>query len=495
MSNALELKNITKIFPGVKALDNMQLTLEKGEIHAICGENGAGKSTLMKIITGVYQPDGGEIFLKGKKVSFKTPDDAYSSGISIIYQENSLFPDLTVLENMYIGHEPTKNVGPFKSIDYKTMTVEAEKIFKRLGVNVNLNSTVSGLSVATKQMVEIAKAITYDADILILDEPTAALSNRETEALFKIIERLKKEGVSMLYISHRLEEIFEIADRVTVMRDGEYVATSDTKSVTEDQLISWMVGRNVDNLYPKAEVEIGENVLELKNVSQIGVLNDVNLNLRRGEILGISGLAGSGRTELAEAISGLRSIDSGEVILKGQKVNIDCYGDALEQGIVYVSEDRKEKGLVIPMDIKENITLPILQRICDNRAINFDKEREIAKKYMKKLSIKAPSIDSVVSNLSGGNQQKVAIAKALACEPKILILDEPTRGVDVGAKSEIHRIISELAKKGLSIIMVSSDLPEILGMADRVCVMKNGSIVKTFSREEATSEKVLAVSL
>lgn len=495
MSNALELKNITKTFPGVKALDNMQLSLKKGEIHAICGENGAGKSTLMKIITGVYQPDKGDIILNGEKVTFKNPNEAYDKGISIIYQENSLFPDLTVLENMFIGHEPTRNIGPVKAIDYKAMTKEAERIFERLGETVDLNTTVSGLSVATKQMVEIAKAMTYDADILILDEPTAALTNRETEALFRIIDRLKSEGVSMLYISHRLEEIFEIADRVTVIRDGEYVATSDTKSVTEEQLIAWMVGRNVDNLYPKFHVDIGENVLELKNVNQEGVLKNINLNLKKGEILGISGLAGSGRTELAEAISGLTQIDSGEIILNGEKVEIKDYCDALEYGMVYVSEDRKEKGLVIPMDIKENITMPILQKLSNNKVIDFKEERAISNHYMEQLSIKAPSIDSIVGNLSGGNQQKVAIAKALACKPKILILDEPTRGVDVGAKSEIHRLISQLAKEGLSIIMVSSDLPEILGMADRVCVMKNGTIVKTFSREEATQEKVLAVSL
>ncbi|WP_025640620.1 sugar ABC transporter ATP-binding protein [Schnuerera ultunensis] len=457
MSNALELKNITKTFPGVKALDNMQLSLEKGEIHAICGENGAGKSTLMKIITGVYQPDKGDIILNGEKVTFKNPNEAYDKGISIIYQENSLFPDLTVLENMFIGHEPTKSIGPIKAIDYKAMT--------------------------------------YDADILILDEPTAALTNRETEALFRIIDRLKSEGVSMLYISHRLEEIFEIADRVTVIRDGEYVATSDTKSVTEEQLIAWMVGRNVDNLYPKFHVDIGENVLELRNVNQEGVLKNINLNLKRGEILGISGLAGSGRTELAEAISGLTQIESGEIILNGEKVEIKDYSSALEYGMVYVSEDRKEKGLVIPMDIKENITMPILQKLSNSKVIDFQEERTISNHYMEQLSIKAPSIDSIVGNLSGGNQQKVAIAKALACKPKILILDEPTRGVDVGAKSEIHRLISQLAKEGLSIIMVSSDLPEILGMADRVCVMKNGTIVKTFSREEATQEKVLAVSL
>ncbi|SHD76312.1 sugar ABC transporter ATP-binding protein [Schnuerera ultunensis] len=299
----------------------------------------------------------------------------------------------------------------------------------------------------------------------------------------------------MLYISHRLEEIFEIADRVTVIRDGEYVATSDTKSVTEEQLIAWMVGRNVDNLYPKFHVDIGENVLELRNVNQEGVLKNINLNLKRGEILGISGLAGSGRTELAEAISGLTQIESGEIILNGEKVEIKDYSSALEYGMVYVSEDRKEKGLVIPMDIKENITMPILQKLSNSKVIDFQEERTISNHYMEQLSIKAPSIDSIVGNLSGGNQQKVAIAKALACKPKILILDEPTRGVDVGAKSEIHRLISQLAKEGLSIIMVSSDLPEILGMADRVCVMKNGTIVKTFSREEATQEKVLAVSL
>jgi len=496
MSLILELKNIKKSFPGVIALNDMHLALEKGEVHAVCGENGAGKSTLMKIITGVCHPDEGEIHLNGEKTDIKEPNDAYLKGIAIIYQETSLFSEMTVLENLFLGHEPTKKLfGLINFIDYKAMRVKAMDLFNKLGMQIDLDITVSELGVAEKQMVEIAKALTYEANILILDEPTAALTNKEVTSLFEVVNRLKAEGVSMLYISHRLEEIFEMADRVTVMRDGQYITTAEVKETNSEQLIAWMVGRKIENLYPKTEAEIGKVIFELKGLCQEGQLIKVNLELRQGEILGISGLAGSGRTELAHAVCGITRPDKGEILLNGVALTIKNYRQALDIGIVYVSEDRKDNGLIVPMSIKENISLSLLRRLSKFSFIDFKEEENISSKYMKELSIKAPNSDFIVENLSGGNQQKVSVAKALAASPKVLIMDEPTRGVDVGAKAEIHRIISNLASAGLAIILISSDLPEVLGMSDRICVMKNGTIVGEFSREEVTQEKVLAIAL
>lgn len=496
MSFILELKNIKKVFPGVIALQEMHLALKKGELHAVCGENGAGKSTLMKIITGVNQPEEGEILLYGEKVEINEPNDAYSKGISIIYQETSLILDMTVLENLFLGHEPIKkHLGLFNSIDYKAMKAHATDIFEKLGMQIDLNTIVRELGVATKQMVEIAKALTYNAKILILDEPTAALTIKEVRALFEVVKRLKLEGVSMLYISHRLEEIFEMADTVTVIRDGRHITTERVQDVSSKQLISWMVGRKVENLYPKEEFEIGDVIFQLKGFCQSGVLDNVNLELKNGEILGIAGLAGSGRTELAHAICGITRPDRGEIILNKKTLTIKNYRKALDVGIVYVSEDRKDNGLVIPMSIKDNTSLALLRHLSKYSFINFSEEENISRKYMKELSIKAPDSDFIVENLSGGNQQKVSVAKALANSPKVLIMDEPTRGVDVGAKAEIYKIISYLASTGLSIILISSDLPEVLGMSDRICVMKHGTIVGEFSRQEVTQEKVLSVAL
>ena len=496
MGDIMELRNISKSFPGVKALSNMQLKLQEGEVHAVVGENGAGKSTLMKIITGVYHQDEGDIVLRGEVTKMKDPNEAYAKGIAIIYQETSLFMDMTVLENMFLGHETTKKLfGFIHYIDYKSMRKRAKETFKKLGMDVDLDAYVKDLGVASKQMVEIAKALTYDADILILDEPTAALTNKEVKALFSIINRLKSENVSMLYISHRLEEVFEIADRVTVIRDGEYVQTAKTTDVETSQLISWMVGRTLDNLYPKVDVEIGGPVLEVRNISQAGVIEGMSLTLNKGEIIGIAGLAGSGRTELAHALVGFTKIDSGEVLYEGQPIRLKSYNEALAKGIVYVSEDRKEKGLVIDMSIKENISMPILKLLSKFSFINRAKENDLADEYLEKLSIKAPHTDFVIDNLSGGNQQKVSVAKALANLPKVLILDEPTRGVDVGSKSEIHRIMSGLASEGLSIIMISSDLPEIIGMSDRVYVTKMGQIVGELDKREISQERILKLAL
>ena len=496
MNEIMELRNISKHFPGVKALSNMQLKLQEGEVHAVVGENGAGKSTLMKIITGVYHQDEGDIVLRGKIINMKDPNDAFAKGIAIIYQETSLFLNMTVLENMFLGHEIVGTFfGFINYIDYKSMRNKAWETFNKLGIHIDLDTYVKDLSVASKQMVEIAKALTYKADILILDEPTAALTNKEVNALFSIIKRLKNENVSMIYISHRLEEIFEIADRVTVIRDGEYVQTAKTSDVNTSQLIAWMVGRNLNNLYPKLNVEIGEPVLEARNIYQTGVIKDISLILNKGEIVGIAGLAGSGRTELAHALVGFTKIDSGEILFEGQPIIFKNYNEALKKGIVYVSEDRKEKGLVIDMNIEENISMPILKSLSKFSFINRIKETDLACEYVKKLSIKTPHVNFIVNNLSGGNQQKVSVAKALANLPKVLILDEPTRGVDVGSKSEIHRIMSELAMEGLSIIMISSDLPEIIGMSDRVYVIKMGQIMGEINKKEISQERILKLAL
>lgn len=492
----LKLENIQKSFPGVRALHNMQIELMKGELLAVCGENGAGKSTLMKVITGVYHADAGNIYLNGEKITINEPNDAYGKGIAIIFQETSLFKDLTVLENMFVGHEPRVKRGPFMVIDYDAMRKKALEIFDFLGVKMDLNEIVDKLGVASKQMVEIAKALTYGAKILILDEPTAALTNKEVRALFDTIARLKKQGISMIYISHRMEEIFEIADRVTVIRDGEYVNTANINEVTENQLITWMVGREMSNIYPKTDLPIGDVVMEVKNIKREGLVNDISFNLRKNEILGIAGLAGAGRTELAECICGLMKKDGGKVLLNNKELDISTYKDAIAHGIIYASEDRKKSGLVIAMSVMENTTMSILDRISVKSFINFKEERKIADEYMASLKVKAPDRNFVVENLSGGNQQKVLLAKALAAKPEVLILDEPTRGVDVGAKYEIYKIIERLASEGVSIIMISSDMPELLGMSDRIIVIKEGRLVWEVPRgEDMTQEKILEKAL
>lgn len=496
MSIILKLENIYKSFPGVKALDNMQIELEKGEMHAVCGENGAGKSTLMKVITGVHKADKGSMYLNGEKIEIKEPNDAYGKGIAIIFQETSLFKDLTVLENMFMGHEPVKKILGIDNIDYSKMREKAEEIFVFLGIeNIDLEEKVDKLGVAAKQMVEIAKALTYDANILIFDEPTAALTNKEVRALFDTIARLKKQGISMLYISHRMEEIFEIADRVTVIRDGSYIKTANINEATEQELIKWMVGRDMGDMYPKAEVEIGAPVLKVKNLTRNGRIQDVSFEVNKGEIFGVAGLAGAGRTEIAECISGLMKYDAGEIEFFDEKFHAKNYREAVDKGLLYVSEDRKKYGLVVPMSIKENMTMSILYRVANKGFINFKEENKITEDYMNKLGVKAPNKDFIVENLSGGNQQKVLVAKALCAKPRLLILDEPTRGVDVGAKSEIHRIVSNLAKEGLSIIMISSDMPELLGMSDRIMVIKNGKKTGELNRAEFSQEKILEMAL
>lgn len=492
----LELKDIVKTFPGVRALNGINFELRKGEVHAICGENGAGKSTLMKVVCGVHKPDSGIMIVNQKEERFSNPMEAYQKGVSIIFQETSLFEEMTVLDNLFLGHEMTKKIGPIMVIDYEGMKKRAKEIFIKLNTAMNLEVTIKSLGMAQKQMVEIAKALTFDANIIIFDEPTASLTQREVIALFKIIENLKKEGLGIVYISHRLEEIFEICDRVTVVRDGQYISTKEVAVTNKDELVADMVGRKMGNYYPKAKTNIGGELLRVEHYYDDGFLEDISFTLKKGEILGFAGLAGAGRTELMESICGFTGRAAGKVILDGKAIDIKCYKDAMANGLVYVSEDRGKFGLIVDMSIEQNISLPQLSNFAGKLGmIQTKKEQETGEKYIQDVGIKAPSSDFLVANLSGGNQQKVSVSKALALHPKILILDEPTRGVDVNAKAEIHKIISDLTQKGLTIIMISSELPELLGMCDRIYVMKDGYIAGCFNREEVTQEKILKVAL
>ena len=495
VENILVLDKINKIFPGVHALKDMSLSIRKGEVQAICGENGAGKSTLMKVVTGVYKQESGDVIFDGKKIHVTNPNQAYEMGIAIMYQETSLFAEMTVLENMFLNHEITKRIAGVKVLDYKAMREQANKIFASMNTTMDLDVKVKDISMAKKQMVEIAKALTFKTRVLIMDEPTASLTQKEVEGLFEIIRNLKADGVSVVYISHRMEEIFEVCDRVTVIRDGQFIATHNINETNKDMLVAEMVGRKVDAYYPKPEVEIGDVAVEIKNFNQEKLLYDVNLNIRRGEIVGLSGLVGAGRTELAHAICGFTRPDSGEVIIDGKPVVINNYIDAMDNGICYVSEDRGRYGLVLKMDIKKNVTLPQIKKVVKKGVIDTARESEMGAEAIKLFDIKAPDEDFVVENLSGGNQQKVAIAKAVALKPKLMILDEPTRGVDVNAKSEIHKIVGQLVQQGMSVLMISSELPELLGMCDRIYVMNHGHIRAEFDRSEATQEAILNVEL
>ncbi len=496
MEHILELDRVSKSFPGVRALRDMSFSVRRGEVHAICGENGAGKSTLMKVISGVFPMDSGEILFAGKKVEIANPNEALALGISIMYQETSLFPEMTILDNLFLNHEITKRkFGFLPVLDYAAMAGKVETILASLNSRLNLHTKVKSIGMAQKQLVEIAKALTFDSKVLIMDEPTASLTQREVSALFDVIRDLKGRGVSIVYISHRLEEVFEICDRVTVIRDGSFISCNDVKDTNKERLVADMVGRDLDTFYPKAEVAIGDVFFKAKGISLRGVLHDASLNIRRGEIVGLSGLAGAGRTELALAICGLLRKDSGAIVMDGAGLSIANYRSAMNAGIFYVSEDRSRYGLVLKMNIKQNVALPQIQAISRHMLVDADKETEMGRKAIADFEIRAPSPEFTVENLSGGNQQKVSVAKATALNPKLLILDEPTRGVDVNAKAEIHRLIGRLVERGLSILMISSELPELLGMCDRIYVMKSGEIRKCFDRSDATQEALLRIAL
>ncbi|GHV79601.1 ribose import ATP-binding protein RbsA [Spirochaetia bacterium] len=492
---ALGLSSIIKTFPGIVALDDMNFELRAGEIHAICGENGAGKSTLMKVVSGVHAPDRGTIVLFDREEKISSPLDAFSKGIAIIHQETSLFEEMTVLDNLFLGREIVKKTGPFTVLDYKAMAEKMGAILKNLHIAIPVDEKIKNLGMAQKQMVEIAKALTFESRILILDEPTASLTQEEVDALFTIIRGLRDQGVSVVYISHRLEEIFALCDRVTVIRDGRYISTRKVADTTKDQLVADMVGRSMDNYYPKVAVEIGGELLSARGLGAAELLHDISFTIRKGEILGFAGLAGSGRTELALTLSGFTPPVCGEITLENRPVHFKNYRQAMEQGLVYVSEDRGKYGVIVNMSVKNNIVMPQLERIAHVGVIDREREKAVAERMRESMGIKAPDTDFLVMNLSGGNQQKVSVSKALALDPKLLILDEPTRGVDVGAKAEIHRIISKMAASGLTILMISSELPELIGMCDRIYVMKDGTVAGCFNRDQFSQEEILRIAL
>jgi ABC-type sugar transport system ATPase subunit len=489
----LEAEHIDKRFPGVHALDDVSLTVIQGEVHAVVGENGAGKSTMMKILAGAYSPDRGTIRVDGEAVTIESPRAAQELGIITIYQELSLVDALSVGENVFLGDLPTRP-GTSWQVDWPTVWSRSTELLDRVGLHVDPETPVRKLSVAQKQMVEIARALARNVRVLILDEPTSSLTERETEKLFEIIALLKNRGVGIIYISHRLGEVFRIAQRVTVLRDGVVVGGLAVQDATEDLLVRMMVGRDLSRLFPEARASDAPVRLEVRGLSRRGVLHDVSLSLRGGEIVGLAGLVGAGRTELARCLFGADSISEGEILLDGAKVDIRSPGHAVDLGIALVPEDRKLQALIMGMGVRENLSLPVLDRLGSPLVPSRRRERALASDYINSLRIRTPHMEQRVSALSGGNQQKVVIARWLATKPKVLILDEPTRGIDVGAKAEVHALIARLAEQGVAILMISSELPEILGMSHRILVMRSGRIVADISREDATEELIMAAA-
>ncbi len=495
---ALALKTISKAFPGVRALDNVSFDVHEGEVHALLGENGAGKSTLIKIISGVYPPDKGELLLKGEPARFINPGDAQARGIATIYQEFSLYPELTVAENIYAGHMPKTFFG--LALDWRKAERDAAAVLESLDASdLSVNVRVGALSVGNRQRVEIAKALSRNARILILDEPTAVLTQHDTERLFGIIERLRAQKVAIIYISHRLEEIFKIADRVTVLRDGALVGVKPTEKTNENELIRLMVGRAlVQEPAPHLEAPATERpvMLRVKNLTRRPLLQNANLELRAGEIVGLAGLIGSGRSELALSIFGIAPAETGAIEIDGKEIKIRSAEDGIALGIAYIPEDRQRQGLVIAMTVGQNIGLTRLWQLLRGPFLDFGAEEKLAQEYIEALRIRTPSSRQIVRNLSGGNQQKVVVAKWLATKPRLLIVNEPTRGIDVGARAEIHRLLNGLARdEGMAILLISSDLPEILRLSDRIGVMREGKMVAEFKRMDATEELVLAAAV
>jgi rhamnose transport system ATP-binding protein len=489
----LELRGITKIFPGVKALDNVHFKLKRGEIHALMGENGAGKSTFIKVITGVHKPDGGEIFLNGEKVEFNNPKEAQEKGIAAIYQHVTNYPDLSVTENIFMGHEKVSKGT--KRLLWKKMHSEAKQLLRSLGSTIDPKTEMGALSVAQQQIVEIAKAISTDAKIIIMDEPTAALTARESEELYKITEGLRDQGASIIFISHRFEDMYRLASRVTVFRDAKYIGSWGVNEITNEDLIVAMVGRKITQVFPDKKSIIGDEVLRVEGMGKTGYFADVSFTLHKGEILGLTGLVGAGRSEVCQAIFGVHPYDNGKLSFKGKEVKIKNPLEAMEMGIGYLPEDRQLQGLILDWEIGRNISLPTLKRISRKGWLNNKKEAEIAKMLAEKVNVKAKSIFDLASSLSGGNQQKVAVAKLLTADLDVIILDEPTKGVDVGAKSAIYEIINDLAAQGYGIIMISSEMPEILGLSDKILVMREGRVTKVLTKREATQEVILEAAM
>lgn len=490
----LELKGITKIFPGVKALDNVHFQLRRGEIHALMGENGAGKSTFIKVITGVHAAEEGHMYLNGQEVHFKGPRDALEAGIAAVYQHPTIYPTLSVTENIFMGHEFIRH----GMIQWSTMNKEAQKLLDRLDADFKPTAEMGALSVAQQQMVEIAKALSTDAKIIILDEPTAALTANESEKLYRIVEQLRDSGVSIIFISHRMEDMYRLASRVTVLRDSKYIGTYDVDKITNADLIKAMVGREIKDMYPKPKVEIGEEAFRIEGISRLGYCKDVSLNVHKGEIVGLTGLVGAGRTETMEAVCGIAKASAGKIFVDGKEVHIKNPTDSMKAGIVLLPEDRTKQGLIMDWGLGDNVTLPIQDEIAKGpfKVKNIQQEREISKHYLEEVDTKALTIYDLGSSLSGGNQQKVVVAKALAQKNmKVLIMDEPTKGVDVGAKAEIYSIMGDLAKQGYAILMISSEMPEILGMSDRIYTMCKGRITGCLDISEATQERLLELSM
>jgi ribose transport system ATP-binding protein len=488
----LEMKNVTKRFPGVLALNNVQLDLRPGEVHCLVGENGAGKSTLMKILSGAQPLDSGEIILSGEPVNITSPHNAQQLGISMIYQEFNLSPYLSVAENIFLGREPRIGSTPF--INWRKMYDDAREILGRIRVDLDVRKPVNECSVAQQQMIEIGKAISFNSKIIVMDEPSATLTDHELRALFDLIKNLRRQGIGLIYISHRLEEIFEIGDRVTCMRDGEYVGTHKVCDVTRDDIIRMMVGRELKDEFPKEIFERGPEKLRVEGLTRHGAFDDVSFAVNKGEIVGLTGLVGAGRTEVARAIFGADHIDGGQIFLDGAPITVKSPQDAIRQGVGLLTEDRKGQGLVLGMTIRENTSLANLGSLVKLFFIDRRRERAVTEKYVKELQIKTPSIEQVAQNLSGGNQQKVVLAKWLFTESQFLIFDEPTRGIDVGAKVEIYKLMNELVRKGVTILMISSELPEILGMCDRILVMHEGRLAGELARNEATQERIMQLA-
>jgi len=487
----LELKKISKSFSGVEVLHDVSFSLMPGEVHALLGENGAGKSTLMKVITGVHHPDGGEILLNGAPVRFNDTRESRQAGIAAIYQELSLFPDLDVAENIFVGRQLVTLGG---RVDWRKLYSEAGKLLESLGVHLDLKQKARSLSIAQQQMVEIARAFSINARILIMDEPTSSLTLNEVADLFRLVRRLRDDGAAIIFISHRLEELFELADRVTVLRDGTYVDTRLMKDITRDELIRMMVGRTISNLFPKQEVDAGEVILKVDQLSRAGSFHDVSFELRRGEILGMAGLVGAGRTNVARAIFGVEPPTGGRIQIDGRDVAITSSQQAIELGLAFVPEDRQLHGLIPAMDLTSNISLPILDGYTRYGWLQDKMELQGSYDSACQMEVRANNIWQKARELSGGNQQKVVLAKWLATKPRILILDEPTRGIDVGTKAVVHALMSKLASEGMAILMISSELPEILGMSDRVIVMREGHMTGHFTRAEATQEKIISAA-
>lgn len=486
----LEVEKVSKSFPGVKALDQVSFNLCKGEVHALVGENGAGKSTLMKILSGVYEADEGTIHYKGRPVRFQSSAQARDAGIGIIYQELNLIPHLSVAANIFIGREPLTRFG---MLNEKKMNADAVAILERLNLHIDPTITLNRLPISKQQMVEIAKSLSFESEVLIMDEPTSALTESEIDELFTVIHTLRDRGVAIIYISHRLEELKHIVDRISIFRDGRYVSTDPYAAISMEEIVSRMVGRKLENMFPpRRNVPTTEKILEVRNITRKGVLEDISFDLRKGEILGFAGLMGAGRSELARAIFGADPVDAGEVIMNGRRLSLSSPADSIKAGIAYLSENRKQEGLAVNMQLAENVTMANVGEVSRSfGVISRAQEMKACRKYVEDLNIRTPSLTQVVNNLSGGNQQKVVVAKWLFCDSKILIFDEPTRGIDVGTKFAIYELIERLAREGVGIIMISSELPEILGMTDRVLVLHEGKLEATLITRNTTQEEIL----